>query len=100
MSIKELKKDVLEIKKALNTRPIVNTEIQNMTDEELQQAIYEELAKLGFKSKEELQEAAKKYFAESGLNIPFYNEYQFEQVIFEHLDDIVLKYGSFGEVSP
>ena len=44
-----------------------------------------------FKSKEELYEAAKKYFAENGLKTTFDNDYQFEKYVFEHLEDIVLK---------
>ena len=56
-----------------------------MTDEELQENITNNLAKLGFESIEELHEAAKKYFTDNDLNTVFSSDYMFEKSIFEHL---------------
>lgn len=101
MSLTRIRKDILELKQiaALEKKPAEDDRIKNMTAEELQQAINDEFAKLGFKSEEDLFDAAKRYFAENGLKTSFSNEYQLREYIFENDErfaNIVLMYGNFG----
>ena len=52
MSIQTLKKDILELKRAVafQNKQSGDSRIKNMTDEELQENITNNLAKLGFES--------------------------------------------------
>lgn len=46
MSIKAVKQDLKELKRTIGNKSIVNIQVQNMTDEELLNAINQELSKL------------------------------------------------------
>jgi hypothetical protein len=103
MSLTGIRKDILELKRAaaLENKQSEDYCIKNMTDEELQEEINRELEKLGFKSEEEFFDAAKRYFAESGLKTSFNNGFEFQNYVFEQFDerleDFLLKYGILRE---
>lgn len=86
-----MKKELLELKRAaaLDKKQAEDYRLKNMTDEELQAELNKELEKMGFQSEEELHEAARKYFAENGLRTTFYNSFDFQDYVCEHLYDIV-----------
>lgn len=102
MSLTGIRKDILELKRvaAFEKKQFEDDRVKNMTDEELQQVIDEELAIMGFKSEEELCDAAKKYCVENGLKKIFYNDYNVHDFLFEnpdHFFNIIQKYGNHGE---
>jgi hypothetical protein len=104
MQISGMRKDIQELKKAalIEKKQAEDDWVKNLTDEELQEEINQDLAKLGFKSEEEFYESAKKYLAENGLKIEFCNDYVFQDYVSEqlldhskdYLEDFVKKYGN------
>lgn len=96
MSIQTMKKEILGLKRAaaIEYKQSEDYRIQNMTDEELREAIIRDLREMGFQSEEELHEAARKYFAENGLRTTFHNSFDFQDYVFEHLYDIVKSRGA------
>lgn len=103
MSLTGIRKDILELKRiaALEKKRLEDNWIKNLTDEELQEELDKELANLGFKSEDELYEAALKYFAENGLQTIFNNDYALHNYLFEQPEEIIvdfiLKHGNTGE---
>lgn len=104
MSIQGIRKDVQELKRvaSFESEQSNKNRLKKLTDEDLQEELDKELAKLGFESIEEFYDSAKKYFAENGLKTEFNNDYEFQDYVSEkllkrsenYLEDFVLKYGN------
>jgi hypothetical protein len=102
MSIRELKRDIKQLKQiaAIEKKQSENDYLKNLTDEELQEQIDNELAKLGFKSQEEFYDAAKKFILEKDEHANVTHEIAINKHIFELFKDckmfeeFMLKYSS------
>ena len=89
MSIQQMKKDIIELKKAaaIENKQSEDYRIKNMTDEELQDEIDRDLKKLGFKSQADFIEAAKNFVLvhDPGANVT--HDYAIEKRFFELTED-------------
>lgn len=91
MSIQQMKKELLELKKAaaIENKQSEDYRLKNMTDDELQAEIDKELHNMGFQSEDEFYGAAKEYFAEHGLKTDFYSDYGVYDYLFEQPEEVV-----------
>lgn len=87
MSIQTLKKELLELKRAaaLENKNSEDYRIKNMTDEELQEAINQDLKKLGFNSYAEYLEAV--------------NDFVFEKDPQTNMTNDIAVYNRFSELT-
>lgn len=89
MSIQQMKKEFLELKRAaaLENELAVNSRLKNITDEELQDEIDRDLKKLGFKSQADFIEAAKNFVLENDPGANVTHDYAIEKRFFELIED-------------
>lgn len=102
MSIRQMKKDLQELKKfsSIMQRNAVDEWLKNATDEELQAELDSDLEKLGFESEEEFHDAAKKFILEKDEHADVSCDSTTHIHIFELFEDIgmfeefMMKYSS------
>jgi len=102
MSLEGIKKDIMELKRvvALESKQSKDSRIKNMTGEELQQAIEEDLRIIGFESEAYFMECAKVFILEKDGQANVSHEYAIQRRIFELFEDFkifeefMLKYSS------
>ena len=102
MQITGIRKDIRELKRVadLENKQSEDNRIKNMTDEELQQTIDDDLRSMGFESAVNFYECAKKFILEKDEQANVSHEFAIHKRIFELLEDFkifeefMLKYSS------
>lgn len=100
MQIQGIRKDIQELKRlvALENKQLEDNRIKNMTEEELQQAIDDDLRSMGFESEVIFYECAKKFILEKDEQANVSHEFAIHKHIFELFkdfkifEDFMLKY--------
>lgn len=89
MSILQIKKEIKELKKSasIEQKNADAERLKSLTDEELQEAINQDLFFLGFNTQAEFNEAVKKFVSEKDPQTNIENDYAIEKRFFELIED-------------
>lgn len=89
MQITGIRKDILELKRiaAFESKQLEDSRIKNMTDEELQQAIEEDIRSMGFESQAHFYECAKQFILENDEQANVSHEFAIHKRIYELFED-------------